>query len=121
MRVKIRSTKPMVALSFLEAGLDPEASVNCAGGLRVGNRVFHCWNHHGHGATQAHREGHHRRHPRSFHRHRSFAFEIRQARTRVALPLQVQRACCRKSIRLTCGKSAYAGKDSQKVRKKKAA
>jgi penicillin-binding protein 2 len=39
------TVKPMVALSFLEAGLDPNASVNCAGGLRVGNRVFHCWNH----------------------------------------------------------------------------
>lgn len=45
------TVKPMVALSFLEAGLDPKASVNCAGGLRVGNRVFHCWNHHGHGST----------------------------------------------------------------------
>lgn len=45
------TVKPLVALSFLEAGLDPKASVNCAGGLRVGNRVFHCWNHHGHGQT----------------------------------------------------------------------
>ena len=45
------TVKPMVALSFLEAGLDPSASVNCAGGLRVGNRVFHCWNHRGHGTT----------------------------------------------------------------------
>ena len=45
------TVKPTVALAFLEAGLDPEASVNCAGGLRVGNRVFHCWNHRGHGAT----------------------------------------------------------------------
>jgi penicillin-binding protein 2 len=45
------TVKPMVAMSFLEAGLDPEASVGCAGGLRVGNRVFHCWNHRGHGAT----------------------------------------------------------------------
>jgi penicillin-binding protein 2 len=45
------TVKPMVALSFLEAGLDPNASVNCAGGLRVGNRVFHCWNHRGHGTT----------------------------------------------------------------------
>ena len=45
------TVKPMVALSFLEAGLDPHAAVNCAGGLRVGNRVFHCWNHHGHGST----------------------------------------------------------------------
>ncbi len=23
----------------------------CNGGLRVGNRVFHCWNHHGHGSV----------------------------------------------------------------------
>ncbi|WP_068076687.1 penicillin-binding protein 2 [Novosphingobium lentum] len=45
------TVKPMVALSFLEGGLDPKESVNCAGGLRVGNRVFHCWNHHGHGST----------------------------------------------------------------------
>ncbi|MFC4295254.1 penicillin-binding protein 2 [Novosphingobium tardum] len=45
------TVKPMVALSFLEAGLDPHAAVNCAGGLRVGNRVFHCWNHRGHGST----------------------------------------------------------------------
>ena len=43
------TVKPMVALSFLEAGLDPEESVFCGGGLRVGNRVFHCWNHRGHG------------------------------------------------------------------------
>ena len=43
------TVKPMVALSFLEAGLDPHESVVCNGGLRVGNRVFHCWNHHGHG------------------------------------------------------------------------
>ncbi|NML94307.1 penicillin-binding protein 2 [Novosphingobium sp. TW-4] len=45
------TVKPMVALSFLEAGLDPNASVGCAGGLRVGNRVFHCWNHRGHGSV----------------------------------------------------------------------
>ncbi|MES2303371.1 MAG: penicillin-binding protein 2 [Pseudomonadota bacterium] len=45
------TVKPMVAMAFLEAGLDPEATVNCGGGLRVGNRVFHCWNHRGHGTT----------------------------------------------------------------------
>ena len=45
------TVKPMVAMAFLEAGLDPKASVNCAGGLRVGNRVFHCWKRGGHGAT----------------------------------------------------------------------
>ncbi|MCC6829107.1 MAG: penicillin-binding protein 2 [Novosphingobium sp.] len=45
------TVKPMVALSFLESGLDPEASVGCGGGLRVGNRVFHCWNRRGHGSV----------------------------------------------------------------------
>ena len=45
------TVKPMVAMSFLEAGLDPEASVGCGGGLRVGNRVFHCWNRRGHGSV----------------------------------------------------------------------
>ena len=43
------TVKPTVALSFLEAGLDPNEAVNCSGGLQVGNRVFHCWQHHGHG------------------------------------------------------------------------
>lgn len=45
------TVKPMVAMSFLEAGLDPGASVGCGGGLRVGNRVFHCWNRRGHGSV----------------------------------------------------------------------
>ncbi|MGN3973074.1 penicillin-binding protein 2 [Tsuneonella sp. SYSU-LHT278] len=45
------TVKPMVAMAFLEAGLDPSASVGCAGGLRVGNRVFHCWNRRGHGTV----------------------------------------------------------------------
>lgn len=45
------TVKPMVAMSFLEAGLDPNETTVCAGGLRVGNRVFHCWNHRGHGTV----------------------------------------------------------------------
>ena len=45
------TVKPGVAMAFLEAGLDPEATVNCAGGLRVGNRVFGCWNRRGHGTV----------------------------------------------------------------------
>jgi penicillin-binding protein 2 len=45
------TVKPMVALAFLQAGLDPEATVGCGGGLRVGNRVFHCWNRRGHGTV----------------------------------------------------------------------
>ncbi len=43
------TVKPMVALAFLEAELEPEEHVFCTGGLRVGNRVFHCWNRRGHG------------------------------------------------------------------------
>jgi penicillin-binding protein 2 len=39
----------MVAMSFLEAVLDPHESTVCTGGLRVGNRVFHCWQRRGHG------------------------------------------------------------------------
>ncbi|EJL23248.1 penicillin-binding protein 2 [Novosphingobium sp. AP12] len=45
------TVKPMVALSFMEAGLDPDESVFCGGGLRVGNRVFHCWQRRGHGSV----------------------------------------------------------------------
>jgi penicillin-binding protein 2 len=45
------TVKPMVAMSFLEAGLDPEEATGCGGGLRVGNRVFHCWNRGGHGSV----------------------------------------------------------------------
>ena len=43
------TVKPMVAMSFLEAGLDPMEATSCGGGLRVGNRVFGCWNRGGHG------------------------------------------------------------------------
>jgi penicillin-binding protein 2 len=45
------TVKPMVAMSFLEAGLDPSESTGCSGGLRVGNRVFHCWQRGGHGSV----------------------------------------------------------------------
>ena len=45
------TVKPMVAMSFLEAGLDPSATTHCGGGLRVGNRVFHCWQRRGHGTV----------------------------------------------------------------------
>jgi len=43
------TVKPMVALSFLEAGLSPDETVNCNGGLQVGNRRFRCWKRGGHG------------------------------------------------------------------------
>ena len=45
------TVKPMVSMAFLEAGLDPEESVFCGGGLQVGNRRFNCWNRRGHGMT----------------------------------------------------------------------
>lgn len=45
------TVKPMVSMAFLEAGLDPEETTTCGGGLRVGNRFFHCWNHGGHGTV----------------------------------------------------------------------
>ncbi len=45
------TVKPMVALSFLQAGLDPHETISCGGGLRVGNRVFHCWQRRGHGTV----------------------------------------------------------------------
>jgi len=43
------TVKPMVSMAFLEAGLDPHETAFCGGGLRGGNRVFHCWNRRGHG------------------------------------------------------------------------
>ncbi len=45
------TVKPMVALAFLQAGLSPDETVNCTGGLRVGNRRFRCWKRGGHGRT----------------------------------------------------------------------
>ena len=49
------TVKPMVALSFLEAGLDPDETVQCSGAIRVGNGRFHCWRRGGHGAVNMHR------------------------------------------------------------------
>ena len=43
------TVKPMVGMAFLKAGLDPEETVFCGGGLQVGNRRFGCWNRRGHG------------------------------------------------------------------------
>jgi len=45
------TVKPFVSLALLKAGIDPEESVFCGGGLRVGNRVFGCWNRRGHGTV----------------------------------------------------------------------
>ena len=41
--------KPLMALSFLQAGIDPKAKVNCTGTYRVGNAIFHCDKRGGHG------------------------------------------------------------------------
>ena len=45
------TVKPMVSMALMQAGIDPEETVNCGGGLRVGNRVFGCWNRRGHGTV----------------------------------------------------------------------
>ncbi|MEP2750807.1 MAG: penicillin-binding protein 2 [Parasphingorhabdus sp.] len=39
--------KPMVSLALLRGGIDPEETVSCPGGLRVGNRFFNCHSTHG--------------------------------------------------------------------------
>jgi penicillin-binding protein 2 len=41
------TVKPMHAMAFLRAGIRPEESVVCNGGLRVGNRFFRCHSTHG--------------------------------------------------------------------------
>ncbi len=45
--------KPVVALGALAAGvLTPETSITCSGQLQLGNAVFHCWRHGGHGTLR---------------------------------------------------------------------
>lgn len=39
--------KPMAGLAFLKHGIDPEETVSCGGGYRLGNRVFKCLGRHG--------------------------------------------------------------------------
>ena len=43
------TVKPMVSMALLEAGVGPEETVFCGGGLRVGDRVFRCHRRRGHG------------------------------------------------------------------------
>ncbi|WP_296717101.1 penicillin-binding protein 2 [Erythrobacter sp.] len=45
------TVKPMVSMALMQQGVDPNETVYCGGGLRVGNRVFGCWNRRGHGAV----------------------------------------------------------------------
>lgn len=48
------TSKPMTSLALLEAGIDPEAKVNCTGAYRVGNAWFHCSKKGGHGPIAMH-------------------------------------------------------------------
>ncbi|WP_394269537.1 penicillin-binding protein 2 [Qipengyuania sp.] len=45
------TVKPMVSMALLRAGIEPQETVYCGGGLRVGNRVFRCWKRGGHGTV----------------------------------------------------------------------
>ena len=45
------TVKPTVGMALLGEGIDPDETVFCGGGLRVGNRVFRCWKRGGHGST----------------------------------------------------------------------
>lgn len=49
------TVKPMVALALLQAGVPPADQVLCTGTYRVGNGLFHCWRHQGHGLVDMHR------------------------------------------------------------------
>jgi penicillin-binding protein 2 len=41
------TVKPMAALAILRAGIDPQETVYCGGGYRLGNRTFKCLGRHG--------------------------------------------------------------------------
>lgn len=41
------TTKPMVAMALLEAGVDPDDRINCPGGFQLGSRFFRCLGRHG--------------------------------------------------------------------------
>ncbi|MEC7819224.1 MAG: penicillin-binding protein 2 [Pseudomonadota bacterium] len=41
------TVKPMHCMAFLEAGIDPNRTITCGGGVRIGNRFFNCWGNHG--------------------------------------------------------------------------
>jgi penicillin-binding protein 2 len=47
--------KPAVAVAAVEAGLDKNFSVFCAGSIWLGNHQFHCWKKGGHGHVDLHR------------------------------------------------------------------
>ncbi|GAA4037850.1 penicillin-binding protein 2 [Parerythrobacter jejuensis] len=39
--------KPMHCMEFLQEGIDPNETIICGGGRRIGNRFFNCWSNHG--------------------------------------------------------------------------
>ena len=41
------TVKPMHCMAFLKAGIDPEETIVCGGGRRIGNRFFRCHSSHG--------------------------------------------------------------------------
>ncbi|MDN3645484.1 penicillin-binding protein 2 [Pontixanthobacter aestiaquae] len=41
------TVKPMHCMSFLKEGIDPNETIVCGGGRRIGNRFFNCWSNHG--------------------------------------------------------------------------
>jgi penicillin-binding protein 2 len=48
------TSKPMTALAFLKAGIDPNAAVFCSGAYKVGGSYFHCSQRRGHGSISMH-------------------------------------------------------------------
>ncbi|HTT79276.1 MAG TPA: penicillin-binding transpeptidase domain-containing protein, partial [Stellaceae bacterium] len=47
--------KPTVALAALAVGaITPQTEIFCPGYLRLGNAIFHCWKHGGHGTLRLH-------------------------------------------------------------------
>lgn len=46
--------KMMTGLAALEAGIDPNRKVVCTGSYRLGNGVWRCWKHGGHGSVDLH-------------------------------------------------------------------
>lgn len=48
--------KTITAIAGLEEHvIDENSTINCTGSFRLGNRVYHCWNKHGHGAVSIHK------------------------------------------------------------------
>ncbi|MBI3544797.1 MAG: penicillin-binding protein 2 [Deltaproteobacteria bacterium] len=48
--------KTITAIAALEEKvIDENTTINCTGSFRLGNRVYHCWNKHGHGVVNIHK------------------------------------------------------------------